>query len=178
MNVPFMPRGFWWILVPVSLVLVIAIAFSFLDEPLRAYAERELNQRLPAYRFQIGALDLHPLSLSIDVEDVTVRQKDHPDPPIAALATWHASIQWSALLSGRLVSDQSIGHPVIHFTRPQAATELESSPERRQSWQEALFAMHQVQVNEVRITHGDVTYRENATAKSSRKYPQRALEAA
>lgn len=165
MNVPSMPRGFWWILVPVTLVLVIAIAFSFLEEPLRAYAERELNQRLPAYRFQIGALDLHPLSLSIDVKDVTVRQKDHPDPPIAALATWHASIQWSALFSGRLVSDQSIGHPVIHFTRPQAATELESSPERRQSWQEALFAMHQVQVNEVRITHGDVTYRENATAK-------------
>ena len=45
-----------------------------------AYAERELNRRLPAYVIQIRALDLHPLTLSLDLEDVIVRQKDHPDP--------------------------------------------------------------------------------------------------
>ena len=165
MNVTSMPRRLWWIIVPLGLVLVLIIVVAFLDEPLRAYAERELNERLPAYVFQIGTLDLHPLTLSLDLENVTVRQKDHPDPPIAALATWHASIQWAALLSGRLVTDQSIESPVIHFTRPEVAKELDPSPEKEQSWQEALFAMHQVQVNEVHITHGDVTYREHATAK-------------
>ena len=60
---------------------------------------------------------------------------------------------------------RSIEHPVIHFTRPQAAKELEATPEQKQSWQEALFAMQEVQVNEVRITDGDVTYRENSTSK-------------
>lgn len=155
----------WFIGVPLVLLLLVVIVVSFLDEPLRAYAERELNERLPAYTVHIGGLDLHPLSLSLDLEDVIVRQKDHPDPPIAAVSKMHGSLQWSALLFGRLVTDQLIEHPVIHFTRPQAAKELQATPEQKQSWQEALFAMQEVQVNEVRITDGDVTYRENATSK-------------
>ena len=125
------------------------------------------NQRLPAYIVHVGGLDLHPLTLSLDLEDVIVRQKDHPNPPIAAVSKIHGSLQWGALLSGRLVTDQLIEHPVIHFTRPQAAKELEATPEQKQSWQEALFAMQQVQVNEIRITDGDVTYRENATSNPS-----------
>lgn len=148
-----------------GVLLLAGVALFFIDEPLRAYTERELNRRLPTYTVRIGALDLHPISFSLDLKDVIVRQREHPDPPIAALAQVHASIQWSALLRGRLVSDQWIDRPVIHFTRPQAAKELEDSPAKRQSWQEALFAMHQVQLNEVRITKGNVTYRENATSK-------------
>jgi hypothetical protein len=155
----------WLVAVPLALLLLLMIVVSFLDEPLRRHAEGELNRRLPAYTVHIGGLDFHPLSLSLDLEDIIVRQKDHPDPPIAAVSKMHGSLQWSALLHGRLVTDQSIEHPVIHFTRPQAAKELEASPEHKQSWQELLFAMHEVQLNEVRITNGDVTYRENANSK-------------
>jgi hypothetical protein len=155
----------WLLGVPLALLLLVLVVVSFLDEPLRAYAERELNQRLPAYTVKIGALDLHPLTLSLDLEDVTVRQKEHPEPPIAAVSKLHGSLQWSALLHGRLVTDEFIEHPVIHFTRPQAAKELEATPEHKQSWQEALFAMQEIQVNEIGITDGDVTYRENATSK-------------
>ena len=104
----------WLIGVPLVLLLLVVIVVSFLDEPLRAYAERELNERLPAYTVHIGGLDLHPLSLSLDLEDVIVRQKDHPDPPIAAVSKMHGSLQWSALLSGHLVTDQLIEHPVVN----------------------------------------------------------------
>jgi hypothetical protein len=155
----------WLVAVPLVLFLLVMIVVSFLDEPLRVYAEGVFNRRLPAYTVHIGALDLHPLGLSLDLEDIIVRQKEHPDPPIAAISKMHGSLQWSALLSGRLVTDHSIEHPVIHFTRPQAAKELEASPDHMQSWQELLFTMHEVQLNEVRITNGDVTYRENASSK-------------
>jgi hypothetical protein len=159
------PRWAWWAAIPCGLLLIIIIGLSFIDEPLRAYAERELNRRLPAYTVQIGTLDLHPLRLSLDLHDVIVRQRKHPDPPIAAVEKIHGSIQWSALFFGRLVTDQSIDHPVIHFTRPQAEKELEASPEHKQSWQELLFTMHEVQLNEVIVTNGDVTYRQNAASK-------------
>jgi len=165
MKMPSLPKWLWWFAVPIGLVLVILIVVAFLDEPLRAYAEREANQRLPAYTISIGALDLHPLTLSMDLEDVVVRQRDQPDPPIAAISKIHGSLQWSALLRGRVVTDELIDHPVIHFTRPQAAKEVEAPPEQKQSWQEALFAMKEVQINEVRITNGDVTYRDTATSK-------------
>lgn len=159
-----MPKWLHWISIPIGLLLVIAFALSFIDEPLRTYAEREINHRLPAYTVHIGTLDLHPLSLSLDLADVVVRQNDHPDPPIAAVSKMRGSLQWTALLSGRFVTDQSIEHPVIHFTRPQAVKEVEASPEQEQSWQELLFAMHEVQLNEVRITNGDVTYRDNTSS--------------
>ena len=95
---------------------------------------------------------------------MVVRQKDDPDPPIAAISKIHGSLQWSALFRGRLVTDQLLDRPVIHFTRPQAAkertatgqkTELAGSPLRHAA----------SPVNEVRITNGDVTYRENAASK-------------
>ena len=137
-----LPKWLWWVAIPLALLLVIVIAASFLDEPLRGYAERTMNERLPAYIVHIGALDLHPLTLSLDLEDVVVRQKDHPDPPLAAISKIHGSLQWSALVRGRFVTDEWIDRPVIHFTRPQATKELDAPPEQKQSWQEALFAMH------------------------------------
>jgi lipopolysaccharide export LptBFGC system permease protein LptF len=49
MTMPSLPKWLWWLAIPVvALLLVIVIAAFFLDEPLRAYAEREMNQRLPA----------------------------------------------------------------------------------------------------------------------------------
>ncbi len=48
-------RSWKWIAIPAGILLVMGIALSFIDEPLRAYAERELNQRLPAIRFTLEA---------------------------------------------------------------------------------------------------------------------------
>ncbi len=147
------------------MLLVRSLAALFIDEPLRAYAERELNRRVAGYTFHIGALDFHPIGLSLDLERITVVQNEHPDPPIAQLATWHASIHWLELLSGHLVSDQWIDHPIVHFTRPQAAKEVQDPSADQKGWQEAVFAIYPLQINEFRIADGDITYRENTTSK-------------
>src|SRR3989337_2702847 len=97
MTMPSMPKWLWWVAIPLAFLVVIVIAASFLDEPLRAYAEREMNQRLPAYTIHIGALDLHPLALSLDLEDVVVRQKERSDPPLARVSNIHGSLQWTGL---------------------------------------------------------------------------------
>ena len=160
-------RFWWWIVgIVVALLLIIGLAVAFIDEPLRAYAERELNRRVEGYTFHIGKLDFHPIGLSIDLEDVTVIQTDHPDPPIAQLTKWHASVHWRELLSGHLVSDQSIDRPVLHITRPQAAKEAKDDvPADKRGWQEAVYAVYPLQINEFTITNGDITYRENSTSK-------------
>ena len=147
------------------MLLVLGVAALFIDEPLRAYAERELNRRVEGYTFRIGALDFHPIGLSLDLEQITVVQNEHPDPPIAQLAKWHASIHWRELLSGHLVSDQQIDHPVVHFTRPQAAKEMQDPPADQKGWQDAVLAIYPLQINEFRINDGDITYRENTKSK-------------
>ena len=147
------------------MLVVLGLAALFIDEPLRAYAERELNRRVDGYTFHIGALDFHPIGLSLDLERITVVQNEHPEPPIAQLAKWHASIHWRELLSGHLVSDQWIDHPIVHFTRPQAAKEVQDPPPDQKGWQDAVFAIYPLQINEFRINDGDITYRENPTSK-------------
>ncbi len=161
------PRLWWWVLgVPVVLLLIIALALAFIDEPLRAYAERELNRRVEGYTFHIGTLDFHPIGLSMDLENVTVVQTDHPDPPVAQLTKWHASIHWRELLSGHLVSDHLIDRPIVHITRPQAAKEVKDEvPVEQRGWQEAVLAIYPLHINEFRINDGDITYRENNTSK-------------
>ncbi len=146
------------------MLLVLGIAALFIDEPLRAYAERELNRRVAGYTFRIGALDFHPIGLSLDLEQITVGKNDHPDPPIAQLAKCMPVIHWRDLLSGHLVSDQQIDHPVVHFTRPQAAKELQAHRPKK-GWQDAVFAIYPLQINEFRINDGDITYRENTKSK-------------
>jgi hypothetical protein len=160
-------RLWWWVIgIPVALLLILGLAVAFIDEPLRAYAERELNRRVDGYTFHIGKLDFHPIGLSIDLQDVTVVQTDHPDPPVAQLAKWHASVHWRELLSGHLVSDQSIDHPVLHITRPQAAKEAKDDvPVEKRGWQDAVLAVYPLKINEFTITDGDVTYRENSASK-------------
>jgi hypothetical protein len=156
-----------WVLgVPVALLVILGLALAFIDEPLRVYAERELNRRVEGYTFRIGALDFHPIGLSLDLENVTVTQEDHPDSPVVQLTKWHASIHWRELLSGNLVSDQSIDRPVVQITRTQAAKEAKDdiSVEKR-GWQEAVLAIYPLKINEFAITEGDITYRENNTSK-------------
>ena len=125
-----------------TLLVLVTVALSFIDEPLRAYAEREINHHLPAHSVRIGTLDLQPFELSLDLEHITMNQKDRPDRPIAAISKIRGRLQWRALLSGRHVTDQVIEHPVIHVIRPQAETALQESSQQKQSWQELLFAMY------------------------------------
>jgi hypothetical protein len=155
----------WVIAIFLIVCLLIGIASFFIDESFRKYAERQLTQRVAGYTFHIGALDFHPVGLSLDLVNVRVIQNDHPDPPVAELAKWHASIHWRELLSGHLVSDHWIDDPVIHFTRPQAAKEVQDDSPSKKQWQEAILAIYPLQINEFAINHGDITYRENATSK-------------
>jgi hypothetical protein len=156
----------WAVGIPLALLLIIGLALAFIDDPLRAYAERQLNSRVAGYTFRIGKLDFHPIGLSLDLEDVTMIQTDHPDPPVAHLTKWHASVHWRELLSGHLVSDQSIDHPVLHITRPQAAKEAKDEvPVDKRGWQDAVLAIYPLQINEFTITEGDLNYRENSTSK-------------
>ena len=159
------PTWRWVTAVFLIVLILIGIASLFIDEPLRKYAESQLNQRVAGYSFHIGALDFHPIGLSLDLEQVQVIQNDHPNPPVAEVAKWHASIHWRELLSGHLVSDQWIDHPIIYFTRPQVAKEVQDDPGQTQQWQEAVLAIYPLQINEFAINHGDFTYRENAMSK-------------
>ncbi|MFO0774833.1 MAG: DUF748 domain-containing protein [Nitrospiraceae bacterium] len=144
-----------------ALLLMVPLVATIVEEPLRAYSERQLNERVTGYQFRIGGLDLHLFRFAMDFRDITVVQTEYPDPPVAHIERWHASVDWTALLQLKLVSDQCIERPVVHITKRQAEQEYyDDVPLKEAGWQEAVLAVYPLKINEFSIDEGSLTYRE------------------
>jgi hypothetical protein len=152
-----------------GLVVLIVIGFlslNLFEDKIRGYLEQQLNTKVQGYDFRLGGLDLYPLSLSLDFENLVVMQEEHPDPPIADIPKWRAGLQWSQLLRGRVVSDHHIERPVFHLSRSQAKEEAQSErrvevggksvPEHK--WQEMVTTMYPVTINEFKVESAEVNY--------------------
>ena len=140
------------------LVLIFIAAF-LLDEPLRRKMEADINSSLKGYTVRIGRLDFHPVGLSLDLEESTIYQSAHPDPPIAHIPKLSAGIHWKALLRGRLVADFELDNPTIRFDLTQFSQEArDETPIKEKGWQDAVQAIYPLKINRLAIRDGDVTY--------------------
>lgn len=153
----------------VILLLIVVVTAVLLEDRLRAYAEQEVNSRVTDYEVRIGKLALHPLALSVDLSDVTVRQKRQPDPPLLLLAEAKTGLRWSGLLRGRLLADVVLEAPRVQVSRPQSSEvhkdvrEHAPTAEEQQAWQDRVLALVPVELT-VALRDGAVTYREKGQA--------------
>ena len=105
------------------LVLAHVVGFA-IAEPLRKAAERRMNEALTGYSVKIGGLRLNIFGLGVDLLDVVVVQTAHPKPAVARLPRFGASIQWGALLSGKVVGDLELDSPHVFLNLTQARAEV------------------------------------------------------
>ena len=155
-----MRRTWAWIAGSLIAVLVIVLAVGFfIAEPLRTSLEQKLNERLQGYTAQLGVARLHLLGFSVELQDLVIKQEANPDPPVATIPKLTASVQWRALLSGRVVADFELNQPVITINRKHTVEENEDNvPVQERGWQEALQSIYPVKINELRIVDGEFTY--------------------
>src|SRR5262249_57596400 len=92
------------------------------------------------------------LGYSLDLYDVVITQDAHPDPPVLQIARLSASVQWQALLSGRLVGDVEIEKPTVYLNLPQARKEInDPTPVKDRACQDALEPVYPLQINHFHI---------------------------
>jgi hypothetical protein len=154
-------RRLWiWLVGAVAFLIVAAVAASFfIDEPLRRYVERRMNAQLQGYTVRIGALDVHPWGFAVDLKDVVIVQNGHPEPPVVRVPALSASVQWRALLSGRVVADVQVERPAVHLNLTQLRHEARDQvPVQERGWQEAVQAVMPLQINELQVVDGAFTY--------------------
>ncbi len=154
-------RKWWkWALGSVAVLVVLAVVVAFfLDEPMRRQIEGRMNARMKGYTAHIGKLDFHPFGFAIDFYDVVFTQDAAPDPPVMRLKRLKASVQWEALLRGRVVADFFVDEPVIYVDRTHFVKELEDpTPLKEHGWQDAIEAMYPLKINLFRIRNGSATY--------------------
>jgi hypothetical protein len=142
-----------------ALVLLALVAAFFIDEPLRRVVVRQMNQQLTGYRADIGKLSFHPIGLSLTLYDLKFLQEAHPDPPVFRAPRLDASVQWKALLRGRLVANFALAQPAVYVNLQQLRAEAKDPTRvKEHGWQEAFEAIYPLKINEVRVTDGRVTY--------------------
>ena len=155
-----MKKALSWFAVAVGLLIVVVIVLAyFIDEPLRRRTEAKINSALKGYTVRIGKLDFHPIGFSLDLEDSVITQNAQPDPPIAKIPNLTASVNWKALLSGRVVADFEINDPKFFLNLKQSEAEIKDKvPVKERGWQEALESIYPLQINEFTISNGELTY--------------------
>jgi len=151
-----------WLLALSALALLVLAAIAaapLLNEPLRQRMEATLNQHLEGYTVRLPGLELRPLSLSLALVGLSLRQNAHPDPPVLELERLTAGVHWRALLSLRLVADMHVASPRLHVDRAQVVAENEDAVAiEDKGWQDAINSIFPLKFNEVRITNGAMTY--------------------
>jgi hypothetical protein len=141
--------------------LAAVVALFVANEPLRRYTETKMNAHLKGYTVRIGTLHFNPINFSLDLRDSIIVQNEHPDPPVATIERLYASVHWGALVSGRVVGDILVDHPIVVLNLEQARREItESTPVKDRGWQDALQAIYPLKINALRILRGDVTYQD------------------
>jgi len=159
-RVPRLGRRGRWILGGLALLIALVVVASFLvDEPLRRLIEDRMNASLKGYTARIDRLNFHPIGASITLHNLVMIQDAHPDPPVLLIERLDASVQWKALVFGRVVADFRIERPKIYADRQHLESELKDpTPVKEHGWQEAFEAIYPLKINRVRIVEGEITY--------------------
>jgi hypothetical protein len=135
------------------------VVSALVDIPLRQRLEARINASLEGYTVRLGAVDFHPIGFSLDLIDAVIVQDASPEPPVARISKFTASVHWRALIFGRLVGDVEIVRPVVVLDLPKLRREAtDETPVSERGWQEALYAIYPLKINRFRVVEGHVTY--------------------
>jgi len=149
----------WSLGIFAALLLILLLMPLFIDEPLRRYMERGMNEALDGYSVSLRDVDLQPFGAAVTVRGLILRQEAHPEPAVASFPRIVARVHWRELLTGNLVSDWILEEPELHLNLQQLRAEAEDeAPVEKRGWQEAIKRVYPIKINQMRIDNGSVTY--------------------
>jgi Domain of Unknown Function (DUF748) len=152
-----------------ALIVLIAIGSFFVDEPIRRGIEQQMNRKLKGYTARLHAVSFHPLGFSLTLYDLEFTQDAYPEPALLRIPRLDASVQWKALLFGRVVANFELDRPQFYADRAHAEAEAKDpTPVTEHGWQEAFEQIYPLKINHVRIHDGEITYVDRGQAKPLR----------
>jgi hypothetical protein len=156
-------RWLWAIVGALVLALAVIWLPALVEEPVRRKLEQNVNAQLKGYKVTIGGVSLQPIALALELLDVRIVQEAQPKPAVADLPRFRASVQWRAVLSGKLVGDVLFEDPRLHVNLAQLRAEARDEIDvEDRGWQDALQEVYPLEINEFRIENGSLTYLDKA----------------
>lgn len=148
-------------IVLISLVVLLIGVRIYLPYFLIDYVEAQIN-KLPEYRAKIGDIDVHLYRGSYTIKDFQLWKKAKNIPvPFFEASLIDLSVQWKALLHGKLVAKIISDKPKIHFVADEKGNEQLSIDDQWVALVKSLFPLN---VNSVQVNNGEI-YFENFNGK-------------
>ena len=123
---------------------------------LRDYLNKRGNS-LPDYHLNINWVEIHPLTCSLDLIDLTLTKKNNAIPvPFYKGPDVHIALQWSRVIHFNFLSTIIVPDPVVNFVQgPTAAT---SQTILEPAWVTAVKQLVPLQINRFQIIRGDLHF--------------------
>jgi hypothetical protein len=153
-------KGLLWVAGTISLLAIIVLMLSaLLNEPLRAFFEKRINENLKGYHIKLADVDVRPFDLSVVLQGVTLVQEKYPEPPLVDFEFVDFGLHWRAMLSGRIVGDVALKRPKLHINLNQIREEAGDRAEvEERGWQDAAKAVYPLEINMLTVEDGEFTY--------------------
>ncbi len=114
---------FWLVTALFGVLMILFVTSSLLDPIIRARVEKSMNDNLKGYQTIVGHAHLQLLGGTLTLNNVTVIQTAHPQPPVADLPVLAIEIQWGELLTGHIVANLVITNSRLHINLTQLRSE-------------------------------------------------------
>jgi len=152
-------RHFWRVLfiALAALVLLAVIGRLLLPGFVRDYVNRTLDQN-PTYEGRIGDIDVHLWRGAYSIADVRMNKRTgHVPVPLFAAKKVDFSVQWDALLRGKVVGRMSITAPELNFVDASAESEGQTGADG--PWLQIISDLFPFRINRAVVDRGTVHFR-------------------
>jgi hypothetical protein len=153
------PLRFWLATTLSGVVVILFVASYLLDPTIRARVEAGMNEKLKGYQTAVDHAHLQLLNGTLTLNNVTVIQNAHPQPPVANFPVLSIEIQRRELLTGHIVADLLIANPRLYINLTQLRSErVDKVPFSKKGWQDAVKSVYPFKINQFEIRDGSLSY--------------------
>jgi hypothetical protein len=153
-------RHHWWRAVGIILLVIVAllgVARLLLPSELRRYVNRTLD-RNQLYEGRIGDVQVHLLRGAYSIHDVKISQRTGNVPvPLLVAKVIDFSIQWKALLHGRIVGQFLMQEPELNFVASSDQNEAQTGAGA--PWLQVIRDLFPFKINSAIVQEGSVHFR-------------------
>jgi hypothetical protein len=152
-------RHVWRTLGIILLIIValLGVARLVLPSQLRKYVNRTLD-RNQLYEGRIGNVEVHLLRGAYSIHDVKISQRTGNVPvPLLAAKTMDFSVQWNALLHGKIVGQFTMQEPELNFVASSDQNEAQTGAGA--PWLQVIRDLFPFKINSAIIQEGSVHFR-------------------
>jgi len=140
----------------VLLLAVLLVVHTYLAGWLLDYVNGVLAN-IKGYQSSVESINIDLYRSAYRINKIVINKKEGNIPtPFIAIDVLDFSLQWSALLHGRIVSDMKLIHPVINFAVNESATQNGMGVD----WTKPIKDLMPIDINHVHFDDGSITYKD------------------